>query len=119
MPPLSDMGPQNGFVPPPDLPFRSGQYLSSESPRPSHQHTNPTEHSATALRSLSVAESLDPSWPRCRKREQCVYSTYIHPRWRVTHGYCTGVPIRKQSGRPAAETISTDERGSGNLSPGG
>src|SRR5450631_1019830 len=31
---------------------------SCESPRPSHQHPNPTEHSGIGLRSLSVAESL-------------------------------------------------------------
>jgi hypothetical protein len=31
---------------------------SCESPRPSHPHPNPSEHSATGLRSLSVAESL-------------------------------------------------------------
>src|SRR5713101_3137216 len=56
--------------------FRSGQYrhapcpiwtlkMSSESPRPSRQHPNPTEHSGTARRSPSVAESLPETPSAC------------------------------------------------------
>ena len=55
----------------------------------------------------------------CRKHKQCIYSTYIHPRWRVAYQYRTDIPIRKQSGRPAAEAISTEEQRSGDLSPRG
>src|SRR6266849_6680455 len=56
--------------------LRSGQYrhapcpiwalkMSSESPQPSRQHPNPTEHSGTARRSPSVAESLTPTGSAC------------------------------------------------------
>jgi hypothetical protein len=45
--------------------------MSSESPRPSHQPPNPTEHSGTALRSLSVAESLrDTGRPGSGRQER-------------------------------------------------
>jgi hypothetical protein len=42
--------------------------------------------------------------------ERRLYLLYIHW-WRLVHEYCASFSFRKQSGGPAAETVSTKERG--------